>query len=292
MTEPHEIETFDDLSGKYSTWIIKYCSPSYDSPLFLVWYTDTDENSTDRLLTYKSGEIFAIKSLTNLKTSIASSVDNLIEFENFSSWLNNFNNLEVKENCTYDLISITNEIDKNNLDISTIEDFTNFINLYGDFINQDERNAHLQVYADNELIKETWDYYYDYIFWPRFNDKEKFEVRKKFFAEQVAMFNAKYPGAFTVDMKDQYYNMREKVEPVMHIVELANKAMQELGITPIVKPIRGGTDGSRLSYMGLPCPNIFAGGMNFHGRYEYVSLEVMELATKVIVKIAENLAKG
>jgi tripeptide aminopeptidase len=78
----------------------------------------------------------------------------------------------------------------------------------------------------------------------------------------------------------------------MHIVELANKAMQELGITPIVKPIRGGTDGSRLSYMGLPCPNIFAGGMNFHGRYEYVSLEVMELATKVIVKIAENLAKG
>jgi tripeptide aminopeptidase len=106
------------------------------------------------------------------------------------------------------------------------------------------------------------------------------------------MFNAKYPGAFTVDMKDQYYNMREKVEPVMHIVELANKAMQELGITPIVKPIRGGTDGSRLSYMGLPCPNIFAGGMNFHGRYEYVSLEVMELATKVIVKIAENLAKG
>jgi tripeptide aminopeptidase len=126
----------------------------------------------------------------------------------------------------------------------------------------------------------------------RDHDKEKFEVRKKFFAEQVAMFNAKYPGAFTVDMKDQYYNMREKVEPVMHIVELANKAMQELGITPIVKPIRGGTDGSRLSYMGLPCPNIFAGGMNFHGRYEYVSLEVMELATKVIVKIAENLAKG
>jgi tripeptide aminopeptidase len=85
--------------------------------------------------------------------------------------------------------------------------------------------------------------------------------------------------------------MREKVEPVMHIVELANKAMLELGIKPIVKPIRGGTDGSRLSYMGLPCPNIFAGGMNFHGRYEYVSLEVMELATRVIVKIVENLAK-
>lgn len=125
----------------------------------------------------------------------------------------------------------------------------------------------------------------------RDHDKEKFEIRKKFFAEQVELFNQKYKGAFTADIKDQYYNMREKVEPVMHIVELANKAMLELGIKPIVKPIRGGTDGSRLSYMDLPCPNIFAGGMNFHGRYEYVSLEVMELATKVIVKIAENLAK-
>ena len=125
----------------------------------------------------------------------------------------------------------------------------------------------------------------------RDHDKEKFEVRKKFFAEQVALFNDKYKGSFSVDIKDQYYNMREKVEPVMHIVELANKAMLELGIKPIVKPIRGGTDGSRLSYMGLPCPNIFAGGMNFHGRYEYVSLEVMELATRVIVKIVENLAK-
>jgi tripeptide aminopeptidase len=125
----------------------------------------------------------------------------------------------------------------------------------------------------------------------RDHDKEKFEARKKFFAEQVEIFNQKYKGAFSADIKDQYYNMREKVEPVMHIVELANKAMLELGIKPIVKPIRGGTDGSRLSYMDLPCPNIFAGGMNFHGRYEYVSLEVMELATKVIVKIVENLAK-
>jgi hypothetical protein len=176
MIEQHDIKTFGDLSGKYSTWIIKYCSVAFDSSLFLIWYTDTDENSTDRLMTYKSGEIFATKSLTNLKATILASVDNLIEFENLSPWLNNFNNLEVKENCTYDLISIANEIDKNNLDISTIESFANFINLYGDFINQDERNIRLQVYADIELIKETWDYYYENIFWPRFNDKEKFEA--------------------------------------------------------------------------------------------------------------------
>jgi tripeptide aminopeptidase len=125
----------------------------------------------------------------------------------------------------------------------------------------------------------------------RDHDREKFEARKVFFGEQVNLFNRKYKGAFSVEIKDQYYNMREKVEPVYHIVELANKAMLDLGIKPIVKPIRGGTDGSRLSYMGLPCPNIFAGGMNFHGRYEYVSLEVMELATKVIVKIVENMGR-
>ncbi|MFC7773034.1 hypothetical protein [Flavobacterium sp. GCM10027622] len=176
MTEQNDIKTFDDLSGNYSTWIIKYCSAAFDSPLFLVWYTDTDKNSTDRLLTYKSGEIFATKSLTDLKTTILTSVGNLVEFENLSSWLDNFDNLEVKEIYTYDLISIANEIEKNNLDILTIEGFANFVNLYGDFINQDDRNATLQIYADNELIKETWNYYYEYIFWPRFNDKEKFEA--------------------------------------------------------------------------------------------------------------------
>lgn len=176
MTEQHDIKTFDDLSEKYSTWIIKYCSTGFESPLFIVWYTDTDENSTDRLLAFKNGEIFAVTSLTNFKATILSSVDKLIEFENLNSWLDNFNDLEVIEYCTYDLISIENEIKKDNLDISTIEDFANFINLFGDFINQDERNTSLKVFADDELIKETWDYYYEYIFWPRFNNKEKFEA--------------------------------------------------------------------------------------------------------------------
>ena len=125
----------------------------------------------------------------------------------------------------------------------------------------------------------------------RDHDRQKFEDRKVFFQNQINEFNKKYNGAFTLEMKDQYYNMREKVEPVMHIVDLAEKAMLDLGIKPLIKPIRGGTDGSRLSYMGLPCPNIFAGGLNFHGRYEYVSLEVIEKATMVIVKIVENMGK-
>jgi hypothetical protein len=176
MTQHDDIQKFNDLSEKYSTWIIKYCSTTFNSPLFLVWYTDIDENSTDRLLTYKDGKIFAAKSLANLKATILSSADNLIEFQNLNPWLDNFNDLEVKEFCTYDLISIGNEIDKNNLDIETIESFANFVNLYKDFANQDERNTQLHVFADNELISETWDYFYDFIFWPRFNDKEKFEA--------------------------------------------------------------------------------------------------------------------
>jgi hypothetical protein len=175
-TEQHDIKTFDELSEKYSTWIIKYCSDTFDSPLFLVWYTDTDQNSTDRLLTYKSGEIFAVKSLTNLMAIISSSIDKLTEFEYLNFWLDNYNDLKITEYCTYDLTKIVGEIDKNNLDIEIIEGFANFVNLFGDFINQDERNANLQVFADNELIKEVWDYFYNFIFWPRINDKEKFET--------------------------------------------------------------------------------------------------------------------
>jgi tripeptide aminopeptidase len=125
----------------------------------------------------------------------------------------------------------------------------------------------------------------------RDHDREKFEARKKHFASLVEAFNEKHNNCIDLEMKDQYYNMREKVEPVMHIVDIAEQAMKDLDITPKIKPIRGGTDGSRLSYMGLPCPNIFAGGLNFHGRFEYVPLESIELATQVIVKIAENMAK-
>jgi len=125
----------------------------------------------------------------------------------------------------------------------------------------------------------------------RDHDRQKFEERKKFFEQKVAEFNGQHNNCLSLEMKDQYYNMREKIEPVMHIVDLAEAAMKDLEIVPKIKPIRGGTDGSRLSYMGLPCPNIFAGGMNFHGRYEYVALESMELATKLIVRIAERLAQ-
>ena len=129
----------------------------------------------------------------------------------------------------------------------------------------------------------------------RDHSMKKFEKRKKKVEKIVKKINKKYAKQFGEDIcileiKDQYYNMKEKVEPMMYIVDLAEKAMKQLGIKPLIKPIRGGTDGSRLSYMGLPCPNIFAGGHNFHGKYEYVPVESMQKAVDVIVKIAELTA--
>lgn len=127
-------------------------------------------------------------------------------------------------------------------------------------------------------------------------DADNFAERKKLVKKIVKKINKKYEKQFggdiaTAEIHDQYYNMKEKVEPLMHIVKLAKKAMKDVGIKAIIKPIRGGTDGSRLSYMGLPCPNIFAGGHNFHGKYEYVPVESMQKAIEVIVRIAELTAE-
>jgi tripeptide aminopeptidase len=121
---------------------------------------------------------------------------------------------------------------------------------------------------------------------------EKFKARKKYFEASIAAMNTKYgEGTFSLEMKDQYYNMKEKVEPQMHIVDIAEEAMNAAGIKADIKAIRGGTDGSRLSYMGLPCPNIFAGGLNFHGRYEYVPIQSMEKVVQVIVNVAKITAE-
>lgn len=125
----------------------------------------------------------------------------------------------------------------------------------------------------------------------RDHDREKFENRKVFVQQQVERINAEYgAGTAVLEMRDQYYNMREKIEPVMHIIDTAFKAMEAVGVKPNVKPIRGGTDGAQLSYKGLPCPNIFAGGLNFHGRYEFAPIQNMEKAMQVVVKIAELVA--
>ena len=125
----------------------------------------------------------------------------------------------------------------------------------------------------------------------RDHDREQFEDRKRMMLCCVNQMNEKYgEGTVTAEIKDQYYNMKEKIDPQMHVIDLVLHAMQDCGVAPKVKPIRGGTDGAQLSFKGLPCPNIFAGGVNFHGPYEFVSIQSMEKAMQVIVKICELTA--
>lgn len=125
----------------------------------------------------------------------------------------------------------------------------------------------------------------------RDHNKAKFEERKEFFAAQIKAISEKYDGRVTVEIKDQYYNMEEKLKSVMHIVDIATEAMKDQGVEPIIVPIRGGTDGSKLSFMGLPCPNIFTGGLNFHSKNECLPIRSMVKAAEVVVRIAEKFAE-
>ena len=125
----------------------------------------------------------------------------------------------------------------------------------------------------------------------RDHDRDKFEDRKRFVLRCAEQMNEAFgEGTVTVELKDQYYNMKEKIDPQMHVIDVVLHAMQDCGVAPKVKPIRGGTDGAQLSFRGLPCPNIFAGGVNFHGPYEFVSIQSMEKAMQVIIRICELTA--
>ena len=126
----------------------------------------------------------------------------------------------------------------------------------------------------------------------RDHDRKKFEDRKDFIEDCARKMNEKYgEGTCVAEVKDQYYNMKEKIDPNMHVIDIVLKAMQDCGVPPRVQPIRGGTDGAQLSFKGLPCPNIFAGGVNFHGPYEFVSIQVMEKAMSIIIKICQLSAE-
>ncbi len=125
----------------------------------------------------------------------------------------------------------------------------------------------------------------------RDHDRDRFDRRKKEFEHLTRKINKEFPDCASLELKDQYFNMREKIEPVMHIIEIAEQAMRNVEVVPKVVPIRGGTDGAQLSFKGLPCPNIFAGGLNFHGRYEYLPIPSMEKAMQVVVEIARLVAE-
>ncbi|WP_028855721.1 peptidase T [Psychrilyobacter atlanticus] len=140
-----------------------------------------------------------------------------------------------------------------------------------------------------EMSGDISDAKLDYII--RDHDMEKFLEKKEFITHAVELLNKKYNNVIELELTDSYYNMKEKIEEKMEVFDIARDSMIELGIEPVIKPVRGGTDGARLSYMGLPCPNIFTGGHNFHGQYEYIPVSSMERAVEVIVKISENIAK-
>lgn len=130
----------------------------------------------------------------------------------------------------------------------------------------------------------------DYII--RDHDKQLFEQKKNIFLRNAEFLNQKYgEGTVRIQMKDSYYNMREILEPHMHLVENAAKVMKELGVEPVISPIRGGTDGARLSFMGLPCPNLCTGGENYHGRYEYACVQSMEKTTQILIRLAQTYAE-
>lgn len=151
----------------------------------------------------------------------------------------------------------------------------------------ENREGFFHLHTINGEVEETK---LEYII--RDHDLSHFKARKNVINKLAAELNSQYGReVISVEIKDQYFNMREKIEPVMYIVKIAEEAMIQANIKPLIKPIRGGTDGSQLSYMGLPCPNIFAGGHNFHGRYEYISVESMQKAIEVIVNIGQLVAK-
>lgn len=137
------------------------------------------------------------------------------------------------------------------------------------------------VYFNGSVEKTTINYII------RDHSMEKFEYKKQLLSKTVEFLNYKYKNIINLEIVDSYYNMKEKIEEHMYIVDIASEAMKQLDILPIIKPIRGGTDGARLSFMGLPCPNIFTGGLNYHGKFEYISIEAMEKAVQTILKIIE-----
>ncbi|MHA6253108.1 peptidase T [Oceanobacillus sp. CAU 1775] len=170
--------------------------------------------------------------------------------------------------------------------------------LAAEFVNkfpEEESPEHTEGYEGfYHLISITGDVESTQVYYIiRDHDKEKFENKKATLKSFVEEMQEKHGEEnVELEMKDQYYNMREKIEPEMHIVDIAQQAMESLGIKPVIEPVRGGTDGSQLSFMGLPTPNIFTGGENFHGKFEYVSVDNMQKATEVIVEIAQLFAKN
>lgn len=165
----------------------------------------------------------------------------------------------------------------------------NVINAFPESERPETTEGYEGFYHLNDMAGNVEEIVMNYII--RDHDDKKFEQRKQFFASQIENLSEKYDGRITVEIKDQYYNMKKKIEPVSFMVDIAVDAMKEIDVEPLVIPIRGGTDGAQLSFKGLPCPNLFTGGLNFHGRNECIPVSALEKGAKLVVKIAQKYAQ-
>ncbi|MCD1117417.1 hypothetical protein [Chryseobacterium turcicum] len=163
------------LEEKFTAYIIKYISPNFVDGIYLIWFTDNDSESTDKLLTLKNGRIFSSKKIENIKDEIINLKHEIDNYERFIIWLNDDSNLESIEDNFYDTKFLLNQIEQNNFPIDSIELFANYINLFGDYARQNEKNNYLLEFENNSTIKQLWNYYYEAIFWPRFYNKVDFE---------------------------------------------------------------------------------------------------------------------
>jgi len=173
------MNSFDSICQRHMIWIIKYISKKYSSALYLIWYTDTDKVSTDRFLTYKDGTIFSLLTLNNLENEIQHERFNLTYPENLRPWLADISKSKVTESVVYNTDLIVESFLRGDFSEMNLEHLTNFVNLFDDYVHQDEKNEGLKVHSEAASIREVWDYYYDFCFWPKFKMEEnKIEKRK------------------------------------------------------------------------------------------------------------------
>lgn len=165
------------LDEKFTAWIIKYISPNFVDGIYLVWFTDNDAESTDKLLTFENGKIFSSRKIENIKQEILAKKSEIENYQRIISWQNDEINNESTEDNLYDIKFLLNQIEKNNFSTDVIELFTNYINLFGDYARQDEKNNFLLKLENQSSIHKVWNYYYDVIFWPRFYNKKSLKTQ-------------------------------------------------------------------------------------------------------------------
>lgn len=168
----------NNLDEKFTAWIIKYISPNFVDGIYLVWFTDNNAESTDKLLTFENGKIFSSTKIEHIKQEVFAKKNEIENYERIISWLNEEINNDSIEDNFYDIKFFLDQIEQNNFSIDIIELFTNYINLFGDYARQDEKNNFLLMFERQSSIQKLWNYYYEAIFWPRFNNKKEFEKSK------------------------------------------------------------------------------------------------------------------